>query len=157
MDFPRLRFTQAGASPEEVASLERELDAMPERAGRSYLDRLAGISQYDLAAELDAWREHYENPELLPGIEAAPAPVSGREPAGDYPETMLGVVDPPGEDATDPQPGFFGSGGIVSTLSNVPENHPPAETYPPAETAPEPDAASDSATSPEAQTTEPSV
>lgn len=47
--FPASRFIQAGATPDQVARLQADFDAMPADAQQSYLDRIGGLAIGDLA------------------------------------------------------------------------------------------------------------
>lgn len=85
MDFPRLRYEQAGATVQEVQDLIARFNSLPEGAQQSELDRIAGLAEYDLVDELAA-RRASEGEEAEPGSE---------------PETVLGVVDPPTDQGQD--------------------------------------------------------
>lgn len=91
MDFPRPRFARAGASPEEIDALEQAFDSEPEAAQASYLEQLAGTSDYDIAQELAKLRQPaVEEPETLQGVTDPPA--------GDTPPGALTVVVEVGAD-----------------------------------------------------------
>ena len=57
MAFPAGRYSEAGATPDEVARLQAQFDALSEPVQQATLDRLAGVAQGDLLAELETLRE----------------------------------------------------------------------------------------------------
>ncbi len=142
--FPRERYARAGASPEEIDTLQRRFEALPDNAQRSDAARIAAISDYDLAEELATWRDHYENPADEPGKDEEEA---SQGDAGPEPDTVLGVTEPqtvaeveaqaedvPAEvpPATpDPAPGFATGGPVPGPGSVVAGNDGPAAVIPP--------------------------
>jgi hypothetical protein len=93
MSFPRLRFEQAGATPEEIAALEERFDALPPGGQASQLAQLAGISNYDLAQGIAAARQpQAEVAEPEPEPEPEPDPPS--KPGNGAPKP---ADAPPGE------------------------------------------------------------
>jgi len=154
--FPRERYARAGASPEEIDTLQRRFEALPDNAQRSDVARIAAISDYDLAEELATWRDHYENPADEPGKDEGGTAEPGDTPAeeeasqgdaGPEPDTVLGVTEPqtvaeveaqaedvPAEvpPATpDPAPGFATGGPVPGPGSVVAGNDGPAAVIPP--------------------------
>lgn len=93
MDFPAQRYTQAGATPDELAALEARFSELPAAAKESELERIASISDYDLAAEL----------EQLRAAEDPPSDELGGADGQGEPETLQGVVEPPAKTAN-PEP-----------------------------------------------------
>lgn len=78
VDFPADRYVRAGASPEQIAELEALFVRLPEAAQRSEVARLAGIADYDLAAELAPAPEP-EPPAVEEPADATPEPTAETE------------------------------------------------------------------------------
>lgn len=75
MDFPSRRFHDAGATLEEVRTLEQRFEALPEHAKASHLEHLASIAHGDLVELLDHLRgQHQEHDDV--DVETDPQPPS---------------------------------------------------------------------------------
>ena len=96
MDFPRLRFQQAGATPDELSELEQRFDAMTESAQRSQLQQLAGVSEYDIAELLEAHRAgEHDDVDEDEGDAPDPTPPAASAGQTDPAGKLAGDVDEP--------------------------------------------------------------
>jgi hypothetical protein len=92
MPFPASRFRRAGATPDQVAQLEAEYDAL-DPIGQAALEaRLVPISDYDIAEQFLAEPEAVEEPEPEPDPD--PVPQDGPR----YEKDPLPPVGEPDED-----------------------------------------------------------
>lgn len=60
MSFPRLRFSEVGATEEELQGLEAHFDSLSPELRQATADRWASVGQGDLAEELQGKREQAE-------------------------------------------------------------------------------------------------